>query len=337
MSTKLKFIDDAPKMEPEGDEFSFGGVTTDEQSQNAMGGTEMMKYGLYDRLDPSIRDKAQIICSRVRDVDNNRPTILWLHDMFNDPEAQHLADATQREMFAKLVFVSNYQKTQYELAFGLRPSEYVILKNCIDPIEDHIKPPPADEINLIYHTTPHRGLDILVPVFIELCNHHDNITLDVYSSFDIYGWGERDADYEHLFEQCRNHPKINYHGYQPNDVVREALKKAHIFAFPSIWPETSCIAAMEAMSARCAIVAPDYAALPETLAGFGITYSMHEDVNTHANIFIQALNQTIQQINTDEMDNRLDFQKAYADGFYSWGSRVAQWQSLIESVDKLAS
>ena len=337
MSTKLKFIDSAPTMEPEGDEFSFGGVTTDEQSQNAMGGTEMMKYGLYDRLDPSVRDKAQIICSRVRDVDSKRPSILWLHDMFNDPEAQHLVDAKDRERFAKLVFVSNYQKTQYELAFGLRPSEYVILKNCIDPIEDHQKPPAADEINLIYHTTPHRGLDILVPVFIELCNHYDNITLDVYSSFDIYGWGQRDADYEYLFEQCRNHPKINYHGYQPNDVVREALKKAHIFAFPSIWPETSCIAAMEAMSARCVIVAPDYAALPETLAGFGITYSMHEDVNIHANMFIQALNQTIQQINTDEMDNRLDFQKAYADGFYSWDSRVTQWQSLIESVDAQAS
>ena len=332
MSTKLKIIDDTPSAEPSQDEFSFGGVTSDELSQNAMGGTELMKHGLYDRLDPSTRDSVQIICSRVRDVDPDRPTILWLHDMFNDPESQHLVDAEQRERFDKLVFVSNFQKTQYELAFGLKPSEYVILKNCIEPIEAHVKPQPADQINLIYHTTPHRGLDILVPVFIELCNHYDNITLDVYSSFSIYGWEQRDADYEHLFEQCRNHPKINYHGYQPNDVVREALKKAHIFAFPSIWAETSCIAAMEAMSARCVVVAPDYAALPETLAGFGITYSMHEDVNIHANMFIQALNQTIQQINTDEMDNRLDFQKAYADGFYSWNSRVSQWQSLINSV-----
>ena len=85
MSTKLKIIDDTPAMEPEGEEFSFGGVTTDELSKNAMGGTEMMKHGLYDRLDPEIRDKVQIICSRVRDVDEDRPTILWVHDMFNDP------------------------------------------------------------------------------------------------------------------------------------------------------------------------------------------------------------------------------------------------------------
>lgn len=332
MSTKLKIIDDTPTMEPEGDEFSFGGVTTDELSKNAMGGTEMMKHGLYDRLDPELRDKVQIICSRVREVDSNRPSILWLHDMFNDPESQHLADEASRSRFGRLVFVSNFQKTQYELAYGLKPSEYLILKNCIDPIPYYDKPDPEENINLIYHTTPHRGLDLLVPVFEELCKHHTNVTLDVYSSFDIYGWGERDADYQELFEKCRQHPKINYHGYQPNEVVREALQKAHIFAFPSIWPETSCIAAMEAMSARCAVVAPDFAALPETLAGFGITYGMNEDPNIHANIFYQVLRQTVESINTPDMFNRLDFQKSYADSFYNWESRVHQWESLITNL-----
>jgi len=335
MSTKLKIID-APsepevQMEATGDEFSFG-VETDELSKNAMGGTEMMKYGLYDRLDPEVRDKVQIICSRVRNVDSNRPSLLWLHDMFNDPESQHLQDLKSREQFEKLVFVSNFQKTQYELAYGLRPSEYIILKNCITPIEPHQKPDPKEQVNIIYHTTPHRGLELLVPVFIELCNHFDNIVLDVYSSFNIYGWPERDADYEQLFQQCREHPKINYHGYQPNDVVREALKKAHIFAFPSIWPETSCIAAMEAMSAGALIVHPDFAALPETTAGFGITYSMHEDPQTHANIFIQVLAQTIEKVGTPEIANRVEFQKAYADAFYNWDTRLPQWNSLLTNI-----
>ena len=48
MATKLVFTDSSqPKIQPEADEFSFGGVTTDELSRDAMGGTEMMKYGLY--------------------------------------------------------------------------------------------------------------------------------------------------------------------------------------------------------------------------------------------------------------------------------------------------
>lgn len=331
MTTKLTIVE-SPKEESNDQEFSFGGVTTDEQSKNAKGGTEMMKYGLYERLPEDIRDEVQIICSRVREVDTHRPSILWLHDMFNDPEVAHLRDEEERKRFSKLVFVSNYQKTTYDLAYGLKPSESVILKNCIDPIE--YKPKSKDEVRLIYHTTPHRGLDILVPVFEELSKHYDNITLDVFSSFKIYGWDQRDADYKHLFERCEAHPKINYHGYQPNHVVREALQNAHIFAYPSFWPETSCIAAIEAMSAGCAVVCPDFAALPETVAGFGMTYSAHEDPNIHANIFIQVLAATIDKMGSEEMDNRLQFQKAYADSFYNWNTRIVQWDGLIRNVLK---
>jgi len=324
MSTNLKVVD-------ENEEFSFGGVTTDELSQNAMGGTEMMKYGLYDRLDPSIRDEVQIICSRVRDVDPDRPSILWLHDMFNDPEAQHLTDEEARERFAKLIYVSNYQKTQFDLAYGIKPSESVIMPNCIEPIE--LKPKNYnDEIRLIYHTTPHRGLELLVPCFVELAKHYDNIVLDVYSSFKIYGWDQRDTDYQHLFDICEEHPRINYHGYQSNDVVRKALQDSHIFAYPSIWPETSCIAAIEAMSAGCIVVHPDFGALPETLAKFGISYSMHEDPNTHANIFCQVLAAAIEKIGTPEMQNRIEYQKGYADAFYSWESRIPQWEGLIRGI-----
>ena len=56
MSTKLKLVSSN-----DDDTFSFnGGVTTDELSKNAMGGTELMKYGLYERLNPELRDKFKI-------------------------------------------------------------------------------------------------------------------------------------------------------------------------------------------------------------------------------------------------------------------------------------
>jgi len=94
MATQLTVLDSEPQADDVG--FSLGestdGVTVDELSKDAMGGTEMMKYGLYDRLPADIRDEVQIICSRVRDVDTHRPSILWLHDLFNDPEAVHLRE-----------------------------------------------------------------------------------------------------------------------------------------------------------------------------------------------------------------------------------------------------
>lgn len=337
MNTKLKLIASNDSGKDEIETFSLGGpddgVVVDELSKNAMGGTEMMKYGLHQRLDPALRDKFNIICSRVRSTSKDKYNLLWLHDLAQDPEARHLADKDSRDRFKKLIFVSNWQLQAYHDVLGVPYSSGIVLKNAIEPIEVHEKPKDGT-INLIYHTTPHRGLELLVPVFEELCKHFDNIHLDVYSSFKIYGWEQRDEPYKELFERIKNHPKMTYHGTVSNAEVKEALKKAHIYAYPCIWPETSCISAMEAMSAGCAVVAPNYAALPETLANFGIMYQWHEDKNKHANIFANTLASTIQMYNTDGMENRLKFQKAYADMFYNWEFRIKEWEALLNQIDQ---
>ena len=318
-------------------EFKFveDGVEKNEVDRNAMGGTELMKYGLHERIDPVLLEDFQIIPSRVRDLKEDKQKILWLHDLPWDPESKHLADEGWKK-FDRLVYVSEWQKELYQNIYQIPPSMGVVLKNAIVPIEEHDKPDASEQINIIYHTTPHRGLELLVPVFETLSNVFDNIHLDVYSSFNAYGWAERDKPYEELFDRCRNHPNITYHGFQPNAVVREALKKAHIFAYPSIWPETSCIAMMEAMSAGCLCVHSNLAALPETTANWTYQYNFHEDPQLHANQFGANLTECI-EIFKDEgrrelIKNRLIMQKQYADSFYDWRVRAVQWNHLLGSM-----
>jgi glycosyltransferase involved in cell wall biosynthesis len=157
----------------------------------------------------------------------------------------------------------------------------------------------------------------------------------VFSSFKLYGWEERDRQYAPLIEQCKQHPAINYHGSRPNDVVRKALAEAHIFAYPSIWMETSCICAMEAMSAGCTIVCPNLAALPETTAGFARMYQWDEDPNRHARRFYDELKYTIKLIKALQDDGVYQpdmFQKLYADSFYGWDTRKGEWTRLLQSL-----
>ena len=309
-------------------------IETNEVDRNAMGGTELMKYGLYERVPKEALEPFQIICSRYRGTKKGKKPIYWLHDLPDDPESQHLRGDGWAK-FEKIVCVSNWQMQQYHDKLGLPYHRSTVVMNAIDPFtEDEITRADEDDtIRLIYHSTPHRGLNILIPVFEHLAQQYENIELDIFSSFELYGWKERDEQYKELFEKAEAHPKINYHGSQPNDVVRKALGKAHIFAYPSIWPETSCMCLMEAMSAGLLCVHPNYAALPETAANWTYMYQWNEDLNTHANMFARHLAECIQLYNTDAMQQRLKMQKMYADSFYSWESRALQWEMMLSRMN----
>ena len=308
-------------------------IEQNELDRNSMGGTELMKYGLYDRLPKQLLEQFQIIPSRVRELSKTKKKIYWVHDLAQDPEMAHLKDGGW-EKFDAIVCVSHWQRQQIQNFLGVPASKLTVLQNAIDPIEVDSKPDPKDGINIIYHTTPHRGLELLVPVmdWVEEMLPDINWHLDVYSSFEIYGWKERDKEYEGLFEKIKNHPKMTYHGYKPNEEVKEALKKAHIFALPSIWPETSCIAIIEAMSAGCSCVHSSLAALPETSSNWTLQYDFTEDMNEHASRHALTLADALRLVDEENMKDRLSMQKAYIDGFYDWQSRAKQWEVFLTSL-----
>jgi UDP-glucose:(glucosyl)LPS alpha-1,2-glucosyltransferase len=314
----------------EADEFSLG-PTEEGTYEEANGGTEMMRRELFDRVDNDLLDKFQIICSRVRWIDPKKKTILWLHDTWDDPESQHLSEAERIKRFDRLVFVSNYQMNTYNMAHGVPYQSSIVLQNAIEPIP--AKEKKTDQVRLIYHTTPHRGLNIVVSAVRELAKiHGDYIHLDVFSSFEAYGWKDRDKEFEELFQAIKDHPQMTYHGYQPNETVRAALQDAHVFTYPSVWPETSCIAAIEAMSAECEVVCPNFAALPETTANFAAMYQYSEDITNHANVFANVLNNTITNRFSDNTLRKLKFQKTYIDNFYNWDLRAAQWTGFLQGM-----
>jgi len=301
----------------------------DKIAGNAMGGTEIMKNGLIERIDPELLDNFQIFVSRVHeDLSDKHVRILWLQDLAGDPASEHLKDGGWRN-FAKLIFSSHWQMRGFIEMYNIPWSKCMVIHNAINPL--NLVEKPKDKIKLIYTPTPHRGLDILYAVFNKLCEKHDNIELDVFSSFKLYGWEERDNPYTQLFESLEAHPKINYHGTQSNEVVRSALEQAHIFAYPSIWQETSCLCLMEAMSAGLACAHPNFGALPETASNWTFMYQWNEDKNSHAQMFYTVLDSIIGDIGTDTMNSRLKNQKAYMDVFYSWDSRIAQWEAFLKS------
>lgn len=305
-----------------------GEFVRNETNQKSFGGTEQLTNKVAERLPKDLLQDFQIVSSRVRELDEDKIRIFWAHDLPGDPESEFLTTDVGRNQFHKYVFVSNWQMQGYIQRYGLKPSQCVVLRNFIDPIEEHEK--PDDKINIIYHTTPHRGLNILVPVFNKLCEKYDNIHLDVYSSFALYGWEVRDEEYEQTYQMIRDNPQSTYHGTQPNNVIREALKNSHIFAYPTIWNETSCLCLMEAMSAKNLCVHSNFGGIYETASHWTNMYQYHEHPNSHASACYNMLDLTIE--NYAQMQLNTAPTKVYTDTFYSWANREAEWLALLNSL-----
>lgn len=302
-----------------------------EISVKSNGGTEQTKRMVASKLPSDLLDDFQIICSRVRGIQEDKIRVYWLHDLPQDPETNHLKDPKSRDRFHKLVFCGNWQYNQYLNLLGVPPTDKcAVIDTPIEPIKYVEK--SKDEVRLIYTSTPQRGLALLVPVFEELAKRHENIHLDVFSSFSIYGWSDADKPFQELFEKCKTHPKITYHGSQPNEVVREYLQRAHIFAYPSIWQECNSRALIEAMSAGCLCLHPNLAGLSDTSGGITSMYQFIESPNEHANRFYHLLNEAIGLIHTEQAKNYLGFVKQYADFRFNINRIANQWEILLSSL-----
>lgn len=309
----------------------MSGIETNELNKNAMGGTELLMGRLYSAFPSDFLDKFQIIPSRVREIKEDKIRILYCHDLVDDPESGRALFNNGHRNFHKIVFVSNWQMQSFINKYDLPWSKCLVIPNSIEQIEYKARP-VSDKVKIIYHTTPHRGLNILVPAFEELAKTDQDLQLDVYSSFKLYGWEERDAPYQQLFDRCEAHPQINYHSSQPNEIVREALQTSDIFAYPSIWQETSCLCLIEALAAGNVCVHPNYGALYETASHWTNMYQFDEDQNRHASTFYVLLKQAVDQVRHENIHSRLESQSKWANVIYNWNNRKLQWNSLLNHL-----
>jgi glycosyltransferase involved in cell wall biosynthesis len=299
-----------------------------EMQKKSNGGTEQVCRMLESKLSKDLLNEFQIIPSRITDLQMDKIRVYFLHDLPEDPETNHIRTESSRERFQKIVFCGNWQYNRYLSVLGLEPCEKF---TTIDtPIETFKwEPKSKEEIRLIYTSTPQRGLQILVPVFEKLCEKYNNIYLDVFSSFEIYGWSESDIHFMDLFDRCKNHPKIVYHGFQPNEIVRQKVQKAHIFAYPSIWQECNSRALIEAMSAGLLCVHPNLAGLADTSGSLTSMYQYDANISMHANIFYQLLENAIQVVNEENSQNYLQYVKSYADTRFNINKITYQWTQLL--------
>ena len=303
--------------------------------KDSFGGSESQLRLLLKYLpDESFKDINLILNNTDPNLlEKNKINILWMHHFVNQKEAKNLGSKDYVNKLDWIVYNSNWNWEQHTKYFQIPKKKTVVIKNAIEEISFEEK--STDKINLIYHTTPWRGLRILLKVFKNL--NLENVELNVCSSTIIYG---KKFDtmigktYEGLFNECKNTKNVNYFGFLENEKIIEKLKKMHIFAHPSIWPETSCIAAIESMAAGCEVVTTSLGALNETCFPFGKIINFEKKPEDLEIKYSKALLESIKNFWSDETQEKLRLQRKTINSTYSWNTRSVEWKNFFDSVKR---
>ena len=309
------------------------------------GGTELMIERISNHLDLTTiniitelnttkLNKNELNTTELNTTELNK-TIFYCHDLPGD-----VGKTKGIENFNNIVFVSNYQKNLFVNKYSIPTHHYTVIPNGIYPIKPHKK--NKSVCRIIYHTTPHRGLDILVEVFSKLVPILDaqckSVHLDVYSSFNIYNRPDLDEYYQDLFNKIKKHTHMTYHGTVSNDEIREALQKAHIFAYPSTFEETSCLSLIEAMSAKCICVHSSLGALPDTANNHTMMYNYTPNKFEHCTRFAETFLKAIQRFYNNNNDNNNDAElikmKIHADTQFNIENTIKLWKTYITQLKK---
>ena len=306
-------------------------------NQNPRGGTELQLEYLKKYVDSNLLDQVSI-CTSVPEkipLDPNKPNILWQKNSYDQTNlAPWFEDKSNHKKYDWYVFNSNWNYEKFRMMFDIPTERSVVIKNGIDEIKPrNLNIIGNKKIKIIHHSTPWRGLSVLLGAMQLVKN--TNIQLDVYSSCEVYGQAfkeQNDKNYEALYDQARKLPNVSYIGYKPNEYIKEHLQNYDLFVYPSIWEETFCISALEAMAAGLYCIVTNYGALYETCAEFPMSIPYSNDYKSLAHKFAAGIDIAAETLKTDGIQDHLKAQIEYVNRFYNWKTKGQSWTRFLKGV-----
>ena len=306
-------------------------------NQNPRGGTELQFEYLRKHVDPQLLDQFQICTSVPESIPlaKDKINILWQKNSYDQPNlAPWFKDKSNHDKYDWYVFNSNWNFEKFRMIFDIPLNKSLVIKNGVGDIEPILTTyKKGDPIKIIHHCTPWRGLSVLLGAMQLVKN--PLITLDVYSSTEVYGkrfHEQTDNQYKELYEQARQLPNINYIGYKPNEYIKEHLKDYRLFVYPSIWEETFCISLLEAMAAGLYCVTTNFGALFETGAEFPMYIPYSNDYYSLARKFAEGIEVAAKSLEVDEINDHLRVQRDYVNRFYNWKVKSISWQRFLQGA-----
>lgn len=272
---------------------------------------EDVYYRPVNSLDPSTLAEWDVhISSRWKEILDYSPCpvkIIWMHDMpgYTVPNLNaHLA-----------VFLTEAHANAW--GAPLDHPAITIIGDGVD-LSLFTGREDRDENMLVWISNPDRGLYVAAKIFVdEILPRWPDLRLYVYGRAAVYGWGDEAETYFLPPREWVEKGLVVLREPLPRLALAHELKRAWAMFYPTFWPETFCMAALESQAAGTPVITSPTAALVETVKGGILT-----------NDFVNAVSQ---------LRNANRWQKLSAQGQefatkHSWAQIALRWEKAIEQA-----
>jgi glycosyltransferase involved in cell wall biosynthesis len=266
--------------------------------------------------------------------------VIWIQHAHDQPAVAGLEAGRERKSWAGYAFVSQWQLDCFVAKFWVPAERSRVMRNAVAPRFAELPPTEPWYVAgkapvLIYSSQPYRGLDVLLDAWPAIRAAIPDARLKVLSGFAATYRTDLAADpHAHLYRRCMASEGVDYVGPIAQPLLAGELSAAAALAYPSIFAETSCISALEAMAAGAKVLTTKLGALAETTAGHAALIDFVPDRARLAQDFAAMAVEQLKEMRYSPQTAmaRRDAQIAYVRQHYTWRLRALEWQAWLREI-----
>ena len=283
---------------------------------DANGGTEILARKFEEQilpLIPELNNYNWIIAPGSGQILEEKINIAWIHI----GEYEQDLDWVQHPNLDYLIFVSEYQKQKFLRRFDIDISKCYVINNFINDIK-YVWYKDTDIIKIAFHVSPERGLQVLMRAVSNI----DDPKIELHAFGDF----SKNKKYSALFDK-----RIFLHEKMSNSSVINFISMCHIFAYPSIWNETSSMCLIESLCSGLYCITNDSSVLPETGINLTHIYKTQSTIEKESKVLEKEIVKAIDEIRSGRFDSKI--QSDISNNYYSISKAIDSWKALANLIE----